>query len=199
MKRILATAAGLLVVATALLGCATDDRTASRGWETLIDGGSGLNNFQIVGDANWRAQDGAIQADKRGAETSYLVSRQSYADFIIYVEFWVNEEANSGVWMRLSDRQKIGTNNAYEVQINDKRSDGYGTGSIANVAKVSPALKAGGQWNSLEITAKGAQLTVKMNGKQTVDIADRSFFHGPFALQYGGGIVKYRKVLIKPI
>lgn len=203
MKRIVAIV-GLLVVATTLFGCASIrninyGNRASAGWITLIDGASGIGNFVSVGGANWREQDGAVQADKRGAENGYLVTRESYTDFAMYVEFWVNEEANSGIWMRLSDRQKIGTANAYEVQINDKRADGFGTASLANVAKVSPAVKAGGRWNSFEITAHGAHLTVKMNGVQTVDVRDRSFFHGPIALQYAGGVVKFRKVQIKPL
>ena len=199
MKRFFALGAGLLVVAAALFGCASNSKMASAGWVTLIDYGSGLENFSRVGDANWREQDGAIQADKRGQETGYLVSRSSYTDFIAYAEVWVNDEGNSGIFLRLSDRQKVGSATAYEVQINDKRSDGYGTGAISNVAKVSPAVMAGGKWNSFEITARGAQLTVKMNGVQTVNVSDRSFFHGPIALQYSAGIVKFRKLQIRPI
>ena len=38
------------------------------GWTTLIDGEKGLENFNRVGDANWRAEGGAIVADR--AQTS---------------------------------------------------------------------------------------------------------------------------------
>ena len=173
---------------------------ASAGWITLVDGGSGLENFLRVGDANWREQDGSIVADKGGKEASYLVTRSSFTDFVIYAEFWVNDDANSGIFIRLSDRLKISSTNSYEVNIFDKRPDpSFGTGAIVNFAEVSPMPKAGGKWNSFEITAKGSQLTVKMNGVTTVNLHDRSFFHGPFALQYGTGIVKFRKVQIKPI
>src|SRR5205085_226964 len=136
------------------------------------------------GEANWREEDGAVMADKGGKEASYLVSRKSYTDFVIYAEFWVSDDANSGIFIRLSDREKITATNSYEVNIYDRRPDpSYGTGAIVNFAKVAPMPKAGGKWNSFEITAKGAQLTVKMNGVQTVDVGDRSFFNGPFALQ----------------
>ena len=201
MKRFFALGAGLLVVAASLFGCASGNANrASAGWVTLIDGGSGLANFQRVGDANWREQDGAVMADKGGTDASYLVSRQSYTDFVIYAEFWVNDDADSGIFIRLSDRQKITATNSYEVSIYDKRPDpSFGTGAIVNFAKVSPMPKAGGRWNTFEITAIGPRLTVKMNGQQTVDMTDRSFFHGPFSLQYGSGVVKFRKVQIKPI
>ena len=200
MKRFIAVIAGLLVVAATLTGCASRGNMASAGWITLVDGGSGLENFLRVGDANWREQDGSIVADKGGKEASYLVTRASFTDFVIYAEFWVNDDANSGIFIRLSDRLKISSTNSYEVNIFDKRPDpSFGTGAIVNFAEVSPMPKAGGKWNSFEITAKGSQLTVKMNGVTTVNLHDRSFFHGPFALQYGTGIVKFRKVQIKPI
>jgi hypothetical protein len=67
--------------------------------------------------------------------------------------------------------KQITATNAYEVNIFDTRPDpSYGTGAIVNVAKVDPMPKAGGKWNTFEITAKGPQLTVVLNGTQTVDI-----------------------------
>ncbi|PYN11138.1 MAG: DUF1080 domain-containing protein, partial [Candidatus Rokuibacteriota bacterium] len=82
----------------------------------------------------------------------------------------------------------------------------YGTGGIVNVAKVSPMPKAGGKWNTYEITAKGSQLTVVLNGTQTVSVQDGQHAQGPFALQFGngpndasGGVIKWRKVQIKPL
>jgi hypothetical protein len=198
MKRMVALGAALLVVAAGLAGCAGN--TANKGWVTLLENGSGMENFVPVGDANWRLVDGALVADKGGKTASYLVSRQSFTDFVIYAEFWVNDDANSGIFIRLSDRRTIGTDNSYEVNIYDKRPDpSFGTGAIVNLAKVSPMPKAGGRWNSFEITAKGPQLTVKMNGVQTASVVDRTFFHGPIALQYGSGIVKFRKVQVLPL
>ena len=43
------------------------------------DGNAGLDNFNRIGDANWRAEGGAIVADKGAA--SYLVTKKSYKDF----------------------------------------------------------------------------------------------------------------------
>ena len=57
----------------------------------------------------------------------------------------------------------------------------YGTGAIVDVAKVFPMPKAGGKWNTNEITAKGAQVTVVFNGVKTVDNQDTRFAEGPFA------------------
>ena len=59
--------------------------------------------------------------------------------------------------------------------------------------------KAGGKWNTFEITAKGRNITVTLNGKQTANLNNGMFEQGHFTLQYGGGVVKFRKVAVKPL
>jgi hypothetical protein len=206
MNRLSAITMGLLVIGLTVLGCAsTSFGQSDAGWTTLIDGTTGLDNWNRVGDANWRAEDGAIVADK--GKGGYLVSKSSYKDFQIRAEFWADDTTNSGIFIRITDPNKITATDAYEVNIYDQRPDpSYGTGGIVNVAKVSPMPKAGGKWNTYEITAKGSQLTVVLNGVKTVDVQDSKLAQGPFALQFGngpkdapGGVIKWRKVQIKPL
>jgi hypothetical protein len=207
MNRAFVVTFGLLVVASTVLGCASMSSTPSdAGWATLIDGTSGLDNWNRTGDANWRAQDGAVVADK--GKGGYLVSKNSYRDFQIRAEFWADHTTNSGVFLRCADPQKVGADTCYEVNIFDQRPDpSYGTGGIVNVAKVpAPMPKAGGKWNTYEITAKGSQLTVVLNGVKTADVQDGKHAQGPFALQFGngandapGGAIKWRKVQIRPL
>jgi hypothetical protein len=195
---------GLWAAATVLLLTACSSMAPDR-WTTLIDGGSGLENFNRVGDANWRAEDGAIVADK--GKGGFLVTKNSYKDFEIRAEFWADPTTNSGIFMRMADPQKITAENSYEVNIYDQRPDPtYGTGGIVNIAKVSPMPKAGGRWNTYEITAKGPALVVVLNGVKTVDVQDGKFAQGPFALQFGngpkdapGGAIKWRKVQVRPL
>jgi hypothetical protein len=200
MKRLCAIAIALFVIACGMLGCAYQPiGPAQTGWITLFDG-SNLNEWNRVGDGNWRLQDGYAQADLGGKDSSFLVSKKSYKDFRVRAEFWVDPTANSGVFIRCTDPNKITATNAYEVNIFDTRPDpSYGTGAIVNVAKVSPMPKAAGQWNTMDITARGSQLTVVFNGVVTVNVQDSKFAAGPIALQYGGGVVKFRKVEILPL
>jgi hypothetical protein len=137
------------------------------------------------------------------------VSKSSYRDFEIRAEFWAETDTNSGVFVRCSDPAKIGAATCYEVNIWDIRPEPkYGTGAIVDHAAVPVPLihKAGGRWNTYEITAKGSQLTVKMNGVVTASVEDGKHPSGPFALQYGpgvkgaqGGVIKWRKVQIRPL
>jgi hypothetical protein len=197
MKRLSTISTGLLVIALTVFGCATQPgQTTEPGWTTLLDG-TNLNSWNLYGNANWRLQDGVAVAE---LGNGHLVSKDSYSDFQIKAEFWVDTVANSGIFIRCADPKKIGADNCYEVNIFDTRPDpSYGTGAIVNVAPASTILKAGGQWNTYEITAKGPQLTVVLNGIKTVDVRDSKLAKGPITLQYGGGVVKFRKVLIRTL
>jgi hypothetical protein len=195
MKTFATSALATLSLAAALGGC------ASMGGSTvLIDGTRGLDNFNRVGEANWTAVDGAIQATQGGKDPAYLVTKNSYKDFMIKVEFWASDDANSGIFIRCQNPAVIGDETCYEANIFDQRPDPtYGTGAIVKVAAVSPMPKAGGKWNTYEITARGKRLTLVLNGVKTVDVEDGKLASGPFALQWGRGTIKFRKVEIKPL
>ena len=89
------------------------------GWTTLIDGDKGLENFTRVGGANWRAEDGAIVADKI-TDTGYLLTKQSYRDFVIRAEFWAETNTNSGIFIRITTPPKVTATESYEVNIYDR-------------------------------------------------------------------------------
>ena len=198
MKRRLWLAA--LAAASWLTGCASSS-PGGDGWVTLIDGQRGLDNFNRTGNANWRPEEGAIVADARtGNDPAYLVTRNSYRDLMIRAEVWVSDDANSGIFIRCANPAAIGDETCYEANLFDRRPDPtYGTGAIVKVAKVSPMPKAGGKWNVLEFAARGTRLTVTLNGQKTAEIDDAKLASGPFALQYGAGVVKWRKVQVKAL
>lgn len=165
-------------------------------WTTLLDG-STLKGWNVVGDANWEVVDGVVQAT-RG--TGFLVTPASYGDFQITLEFWVSDDANSGVFIRCADPKTITAANSYEVNIYDKRPDpAYRTGGIVDVAKPLTMINAGGRWNTYEITAQGPRLVVTLNGMRTVDVEHKGHTRGPIALQYSAGTVKFRNVRIRAL
>jgi Domain of Unknown Function (DUF1080). len=204
MKRTFAVAA----LALGLSGCGMMHSTmhgdGDAKWTTLFDGRS-LDNFTPIGDANWRLQDGAVVADKG---SGFLVTKETYGDVEIRAEFWADDDANSGVFVRCEDRTKLTSDNCYEFNIFDKRPVAiYGTGAIVDTGKVlvTPLPKAGGRWNTYEIVAKGDHLMVKMNGVKTAEAHDAKHARGAIGLQYAPGVVKdkgvikFRKVEIRPL
>jgi hypothetical protein len=203
MKQRTAAALAAVTLAAGLAGCANMNMSMpfGIGWTTLIDGTKGMENFRRVGDANWVASDGAIQASSGGKDPGYLVTNNSYKDFQLRAEFWASDDANSGVYMRCQEPNRITDENCYEANIFDTRPDpSYGTGAIVKVAKLTaPMIKAGGKWNTYEITAQGDRLVVVLNGVKTIETRDSKFAQGPVALQWGRGTIKWRKLEIKPL
>lgn len=170
------------------------------GWTQLFDG-KNLGDWDQVGEANWRVEDGAIVADKLMSKSAaHLVTKSKYKDFMVYVEFWSSDDANSGVFLRCQNPKEITDRSCYEANIFDQRKDpSYGTGGIVHFAEVNPMPKAGGKWNTYEITAKGRQITLVLNGQKTADLRNGLFEEGHLTLQFGSGVMKFRKVAIKPL
>ncbi len=200
MKKILA-----IGIAALLSACSSmPSWVPGAGWTTLLDGDKGMDNFVRVGDANWRAEDGAIVADK--GKGGFLMSKNSYADFQLRIEFWAANDANSGIYMRCADPKNLTDKTCYEANIFDQRPDQtYATGGIVHHGKVLQPVKAGGKWNVYEISAKGSKLTVVLNGTKTSEFDKVESASGPIALQFGnlpkapGGAIKFRKVQVKPL
>lgn len=188
--------AGALVVQTAPASLAQ----SGEGWTVLLDGET-MGDWQLAGETNWHAEQGAIVADNRTSENpAYLVSPESYDNFELYVEFWASDDANSGIFFRCLDGASINDMSCYEANIFDTRADpSYGTGAIVRHAEVDPMPKAGGQWNTFEITADGRDVVVVLNGEETARLRSGLFTEGPFALQHGQGTIKFRKVAIRPL
>ena len=210
MKRLFVITSALLVLVFTAYGCkqmsSMYDSVMDTGWTTLIDGEKGLENFNRVGDVNWRGEGGAIVGDK--GKGGFLVTKKSYKDFQLKVDFWADHTTNSGIFMRCADPNKITDKSCYEANIFDQRPDPtYGTGGIVHHAKVMSVQKAGGKWNTYEITVKGTQVTVMLNGVQTATLDHSQFAQGPIALQFGnrppkgdpGGAIKWRKVQVKEL
>jgi hypothetical protein len=186
------------VLGVVLTGCAGSG--AGGGWVTLLDG-TNMKGWYDIGGGNWRAEGGAIVADaKKGKDNAFLVTDDFYKDFQLKAEFWVSDDANSGIYMRCGNPEVINDKVCYEANIFDQRKDpSYGTGGLVHIAKVDPMPKAGGKWNTYDITVKGDHIVLVLNGQKTVDVRNSAFSEGRIALQYAAGVVKFRKVEIKPL
>jgi len=192
---------GLVIVTIAVLQVSSPAFSQSGpGWITLVDGKT-IGDWKQVGKTNWRIEDGALVADKRTSKgAAHLVSPKSYKNFQIYAEFWASDDANSGIHIRCSDPKRFSATTCYEVNIFRQRKDpSYGTGALVNFVEVKPMPKAGGKWNTMEITAKGRDIVVMFNGKKTAELRNNLFREGPFTLQHGAGVLKFRKVAIRPL
>ena len=92
---------------------------------------------------------------------------------------------NSGVYIRMPEKAPdpwYGVHNGYEVQIDGAGDDWHCTGAIYSLSKVSKRTqKPAGEWNTMDITLKGQETIVYLNGETLVD-ADGYFFPSSEAL-----------------
>jgi hypothetical protein len=121
------------------------------------------------------AQDGKMICDPTKAGGN-VYTADEYGDFVFRFEFKLTPGANNG----LGIRAPLSGDAAYagmEIQILEDSHPKYADlqpyqfhGSIYGVVPAQRGcLKPVGEWNSEEVTAKGRQVTVKVNGKTIVD------------------------------
>jgi 3-keto-disaccharide hydrolase len=179
-----------------------DTAAGQDGWVALFDG-KNLDQWDAAAtpEVSYSIEDGSIVANKKDPKKDYyLVSKQSFKNFQLRAEFWVSNDANSGIFIRCEDPKKPGARTCYECNIFDTRPDpSYGTGAIVFHAEVNPMPKAGGKWSTMEITANGRDLSIMFDGQKTAQVRNSLHTEGPIALQFGVGTIKFRKVQIKPL
>ena len=171
--------------------------TSDAGWVVLFDGHD-LSSFNQVGGANWNIVDDVVEATS--GEAGYLVTKGTYGDVEVKLEFWTSPEANSGVFMRCQNPVEIGSRSCYEVNVFDQRPDQtYRTGSIVDIAEPLAQMDAANRWNTFDITMEGNHLMVTMNDTVMVDVENDEFAKGVIALQWSAGTVRFRNVMLRPL
>lgn len=154
----------------------------------------------------WGVEDGIIVG--RGVDQSHLFTEDNdYADFHVRVEAKINTTGNSGVCFRTNyfGLGKV-QGKGYEANIEGDGSRRWQTGSLMHITpngEVVKPLVGPGEWFEMEVIAVGKQITIKVNGKVTVDIADSNstYNRGCIALQQLGDStdVRFRKVEVKKL
>jgi hypothetical protein len=202
-KSLLLSWASLLAACCLTSGPATAANTLTPaeiadGWILLFDGESTFG-WAARGDAKWTVTDGELTTQP-GSGAGMLATTTEFADFELQADFWIDAEANSGVFLRAPTAGDITALNAYEVNIYDAHAT-WPTGSINEVGRVKGAPKSVGQWNTYHLTARGAELVVGLNGATVLETEDGKHARGVIALQQynGQGTVKFRNVRLKPL
>jgi hypothetical protein len=170
----------------------------SDGWLLLFDGESPFG-WAPRGDAKWEVADGAL-CSHQGTGSGMLSTTAEFADYLLKADFWADEKANSGVFLRCPTAGEITSANAYEVNICDAHEK-WPTGSISEIARIAGPPKTVGKWNTFEISAEKDHFVVRLNGQPVVDARDGKHTHGTIALQQlnGLGEVRFRNLKLKPL
>ncbi len=131
------------------------------------------------GVKSYLVRDGLLIVDPAQASGNVgdLYTDREFGDFVLRFEFRLTPGANNGVGIRVP-KGGHASSDGMEIQILDHDSPRYRGwlhdyqhhGSIYGVVPAKTgSLKPVGEWNYEEITAKGKQITVKLNGATIVD------------------------------
>lgn len=166
---------------------------------TLFDG-KDLSRWQIPENSQWSVVGGVLTNAKGGGN---LVTKDSFADFKLHIEFKYPKDGNSGVYLR----------SRYEVQVEDTPPDRVRDEGLAGVygflAPTEDAAKGPGQWQSYDITLLGRRVTVALNGITVINGQDipgitggaltcDEAAPGPLMLQGDHGPIEYRNIVLTP-
>lgn len=157
--------------------------------------GADFTRLNSVGTANWSHIDGQVQAS---SGSGFLVTADSYENFVLKLEFKAGSGTNSGIFFRCQSTTEINDRNCYEVNIFDTRPDQtYRTGAITGHA--SPKVKIDsedGKWHSYEVHVQGERIRVILDGRETVLLRSTQHLAGPIALQFAQGQIAFRNLEI---
>ena len=132
---------------------------------------------------------------------SYLVSSNTYNNFVLELEFWPDDKVNSGVFINCSTNIYIGSKNCYEANISDNhRKPEYRTGAIVLHALPASTVNSIGKWNKLVFTSNNGTVALEINGIKTAEASAAKHPEGYISLQrFKDGVIKFRNIRITPL
>ncbi len=135
------------------------------GWQDLF--AKDLSNATFK-PGTWTINNGVLALNGG----SYIWTKNKYGDFILDLEFKLEKDTNSGVFLRAGDIAKF-VQSSIEVQIHQS-TDGTKYGSCGAIydcmAPAKDMVFETGQWNHFTITCKANKIYVVFNGEQIIDM-----------------------------
>lgn len=143
-------------------------------WQQLFNG-KDTTGWGMVGPGRFVIENGLLKTE--GGMGLLWYKGRKFGNTTIRVVFkTASPQANSGVYIRFPEPPKdpwYAVHNGYEVQIDAAGDEWHCTGAIYSLSKVSKrAQKPAGEWNTMEITLKGKETIITLNGQQVNDFRE---------------------------
>jgi len=185
--------------------------------------GRDLSNWEWVSDTPdskmsdvWTLQEGILACS--GKPRGYLRTRNDdYRDYLLTVEWrWPEEGSggNNGVLVHTSTPGELGVwPKSIEVQLaSGNAGDFWVIGTELDVPDeavrkrgrrhlnlTDDAEKPFGEWNRMEITCRGNEVLVRVNGRLVNHATNCDVSAGAISLQSEGAPIEFRKVELQPL
>lgn len=163
----------------------------------------------------WSVKDGVLSC--KGRPAGVLRTKEDYSNYVMDVEWrWPpgTEGGNNGVLVHSSTPRTLGIwPRSIEVQLKkDDAGDFWIIGTTLHVPNeetrkqgrrhinlTDGSEKPMGEWNHMEITCRGNEVIVKVNGTLVNHATDCNVTSGAICLQSEGAPIEYRNVRLRPL
>ena len=166
--------------------------------------------------ALWSVKDGVIvgSTDNHKLEhNSFLISNRKYSNFILRADIKLRNH-NSGIQFRSqelpdyvctgyqADASEAGDHSAWGNFYEEK---GRGRNVMKNPDEgwlIGKTVYKKGDWNTIEVDARGPLMRIKLNGVETISVTDNAASSGVIAFQAHMGVpmqVEFRNIRIKEL
>jgi hypothetical protein len=171
--------------------------------------GKDLTGWTNNGTEKWYVDKGELVCESGpDKKYGYLSTNKSYKNFVLKLQFKLEANGNSGVFIRSSIEGVKISGWQVEVAPPDHHTGGiyesYGRGWLKQPNPLDEKYLNATDWNKMEIRCVGDQITSWLNGHKMVDLTDEKIGKGVgfIALQIhdGGGIkVRWKNIKIQEL
>jgi len=193
-----------LSIGTFVCSCSNSEKVVS-----LFDGTS-LAGWEIQNGGNFSVENGVLKVDKG---VGWLRSVDTFDDFTLTMEFrFLEEGSNSGIFVRTGPTSKDDENgwpdNGYQIQCMDTLEGTYPLATMipygappfeheSNLEALRQAYKPAGEWHIYEITCKGEEMSVSLNGSLITTATSIKNLEGHIGIQCEPGVLEFRKIEVE--
>lgn len=171
--------------------------------------GKDLTGWNIHGTEKWYVEKGELVCESGpDKEYGYLSTDKEYKNFILTVQFKLEANGNSGIFIRSGIEGTKISGWQVEVAPPDMHTGGiyesYGRGWLIQPKPEDEKMLKASDWNTMKIKVDGDEVTSWLNGKEMVHLKDEKIGQGNgfIALQIhdGGGIkVRWKDIKIQEL
>lgn len=151
-------------------------------------------DYITKGNAKWQFENDEL-VGSADSTAGFVMTKSSYDNFILELEFKPDSTINSGVFIRCKNKE-LSNVDCYEINIWDLHPNQENrTGAIVGRVMPMKKIETLDQWNTYKIKNDKDLLQVWINGILVVDNKDHDLTEGPIALQAAErGEIRFRNI-----
>lgn len=172
------------------------------GWISLLD--DDLSAWDEMGSSKAKMNDGVLSlTGSEDQSTAMLTTNDNYDNFHLKMEVQ-SSDIQSSIFFRLNSKlNTTAKQEGYAISIDANLDQLNPMGTIYSVARSTlPENFDAMQWNTLEVTAIGAHLSIFINDQLVAEANDKRFKSGKIGLQVPsikGNTIRFRNVMVQKL